>query len=266
MPWRFGGVIILGLLFNQAWSFEVSCTKSLKAQTLKLVENYQKGHCRDFERLLACAPENPQLKNNLAVCLFEKGQFKKAEQTLIAALADSPQGQIFQNLTRLQTYLAQKNYAALGLNVPVEEPRLDLLAPGKQQSAHKKTGVKNSCPAKPSAQDFAQVKALFKAWRQAWQKQDALKFLSFYSNRFIPNNGKKPDQWRRYKARVIRSAQFIRVKVEKPLWLGLSEGVIRVRFRQSFENEIFSDQVTKVLTWVKENNHWKIIAEDVLRQ
>ncbi len=99
------------------------------------------------------------------------------------------------------------------------------------------------------------------AWAAAWSDQRVDDYLASYSPDFEPPGGSARPAWESQRRERLRRPSFIRVVVEGPEVEALGPERARVRFRQSYESESFSDRVDKALDLALEDGRWRIVAE-----
>jgi hypothetical protein len=127
-----------------------------------------------------------------------------------------------------------------------------------------------SGPAEPALITFHEqdlVQAVL-AWARAWSARDIGQYLTFYSQRFSPeNNQVSYPQW----------ADNRRVRLETPDWITVDitdieisgpheSGDVTARFRQNYLTNSYQDQTLKELIFTRENNNWLILRETSIKQ
>ncbi len=98
-------------------------------------------------------------------------------------------------------------------------------------------------------------------WAASWSEQRVEDYLDAYSADFVPPQGMSRPDWEAQRRQRLLRPSFIRVGVEAPEVEALGPERTRVRFRQSYESEGFSDRVEKVLELGYEDGRWRIVAE-----
>jgi len=112
-----------------------------------------------------------------------------------------------------------------------------------------------------------QLQNFVNSWKQAWEKIDTDKFLSFYSTDFINDEGMNYQSFKKQKERVNKTKKFIIIMVEK---MGIfipqkyGEEIAIIRFNQYYHSNNYSSQGKKLLYLKKEKEGWKIIGESSL--
>lgn len=115
----------------------------------------------------------------------------------------------------------------------------------------------------PVEPDSDAVLAAVEAWAAAWSSQDAERYLSFYSARFVPEGGLSRRDWEQQRGERLERPRFIRVLVESPRVVSLGRETARVSFLQTYASDRFSDRVRKTLDLVLEGGEWRIERERV---
>jgi tetratricopeptide (TPR) repeat protein len=104
------------------------------------------------------------------------------------------------------------------------------------------------------------VKETLGAWAKAWSSQDVDAYLATYATAFRPEGGISRATWEAQRRDRVTRPKHIRVDVVKPQMSALGDGRVRVIFRQEYESDSFSDNVTKVLE-LRDEGGWKILRE-----
>ncbi len=112
----------------------------------------------------------------------------------------------------------------------------------------------------PVRADRAAVEITLKSWARAWSRQQVGRYLSFYSNRFRPNNGLSRKQWKQQRKLRITAKKKIHVELSD-LTTSVNGGTATVSFRQTYHSDTFSDVVRKKLILERGAEGWKILRE-----
>jgi hypothetical protein len=104
------------------------------------------------------------------------------------------------------------------------------------------------------------VKETLSAWASAWSAQNVDEYLATYATAFRPEGGISRATWEAQRRDRVTRPKHIRVGVVKPQMSALGDGRVRVIFRQEYESDSFSDNVTKVLE-LRDEGGWKILRE-----
>lgn len=106
----------------------------------------------------------------------------------------------------------------------------------------------------------AAVSDTLSAWAKSWSTKDVDGYLAFYSAEFRPEGGVQRSTWEAQRRDRIKRPARIKVAVINPQVTTLGDGVVRVFFRQEYESDSFSDQVSKVIE-LRDENGWKVVRE-----
>ena len=113
-----------------------------------------------------------------------------------------------------------------------------------------------------------QILSLFlKNWKPAWESRDTAKYLSYYSQDFVSNDGKDYSKFKEYKYRVNQSKRFIQLQIEqKSIFLSQKDGgqIAIVRMDQDYRSDNFKSYSRKILYLKEKQGKWEIIGEVTL--
>lgn len=115
-----------------------------------------------------------------------------------------------------------------------------------------------SAPAAPSAAQA--IEPLVKSWAAAWSAKDVVRYKSFYSSAFKPDNGTREAWMATREKRVTRPGE-IAVEVDKLNVRSVSASTAEATFVQHYRSKGFNDAMNKTLQYQLENGQWKIIRE-----
>lgn len=232
-------------------------------------------------------PQLPEPYNNLAVLYAQQGDYEKARDALEAALATHPSyATAHENLGDIYAALAGAAYnRALMLDQGNQTARSKLsfinrlsenASPGPGLSATTPAAAPAPpaaaiAPASPArapvdetdvvdATTSAAVRAALDAWARAWSGKDVDAYLATYAADFRPEGGVSRSTWESQRRDRITRPSKIRVGVINPRFAAMGDGRVRVSFRQEYESDNFSDQVTKVVE-LRNDDGWKILRE-----
>lgn len=240
---------------------------------------------RAFAELTRDYPQLPEPYNNLAVLYAQKGEYEKARDALEAALATHPSyATAHENLGDIYAALASAAYnraLALDEGNTVVRRKLRLMeqidslpedmgpgtpppaAPPAREPAPPATAEPAPKPVPPvfSEADRRAVLAAVDAWARAWSAQDVDAYLATYADDFVPDGGMSRSAWAELRRQRLTAPSFIRVQVLDPEVEPLGPDRVRVRFRQVYESDTYSDRVTKVLELRRDATGWRIVRE-----
>ncbi len=97
-------------------------------------------------------------------------------------------------------------------------------------------------------------------WRQAWEKQDIEKYMSFYANDFKAP-GFNRDSWKAHKANLKTKYEFIKVGLSQPYIVQHNEQLL-VKTLQRYESDKHVDYGVKTIYAVKAGGSFQIIREE----
>lgn len=113
------------------------------------------------------------------------------------------------------------------------------------------------------------VKKFILSWKEAWERKDLNKFISFYSKHFTWKGGGLKE-WKAYKRRTILSKKFIKVDISNLSILAFSKmgdenpRYYLVEFYQRYESDSYSDEGVKRMYVVREDGKLKILSEEFI--
>ena len=101
------------------------------------------------------------------------------------------------------------------------------------------------------------------AWRRAWESKDIKKYLSFYSQNFINNDGMNYKTFKSHKEKVNKSKRYIHVDVSdlSIFSVGQPNSFAVARFNQKYRSDNFAVDATKLFYLQKGTGGWKIAGE-----
>lgn len=117
----------------------------------------------------------------------------------------------------------------------------------------------------PAQPDFDQAAETVRAWAKAWSNQQVDKYLDFYSSRFLPADGLGRNAWAGQRRERIKRPSFITVSLDGVIAEKVGDQTVRVRFRQTYSSDTFSDVVDKTMELTWDEDQWRILSERVDR-
>ena len=102
-------------------------------------------------------------------------------------------------------------------------------------------------------------------WVAAWSSKDFARYRAFYSQRFTPEDGRTLEQWAGERAMRLGKPGDIVIGISDLIMSSVDPDKATTEFRQTYTSSNYRDVVTKRLEWVREDNHWKIAREQVLK-
>lgn len=234
-------------------------------------------------------PQLPEPYNNLAVLYAQQGDYEKARDALEAALATHPSyATAHENLGDIYAALAGAAYnRALMLDQGNQTVRNKLSFVNKLSEGANapRTSSSTAVAAAPAvvappavaaapaaaapvtasdevdAGTTGQVKDALTVWAKTWSSKDVDGYLATYASDFRPEGGISRATWEAQRRDRVARPKRIRVGVVNPRLSSLGDGRVRVTFKQEYESDSFSDNVTKVLELRQEGGGWKILRE-----
>jgi hypothetical protein len=247
-----------------------------------------------FEALTKDHPNWPEPYNNLAVLYADKGDEKKAEQALLAAMATHPSyALVHKNLEALYASMAGRAYrkALKDDSAGPEPPKLRLAdrvgaatltasaagvpvamagqPPKPEPKPPVKIAAANSAPAAPQAarpetagEARRAVLSTVSSWREAWSSQDVDRYLSFYGHHFDPGRGMSRANWAAIRRKRVAAPEFIQLQIQNPSVSFEAADRASVRFVQIYSSNTFDGQTIKTLRLSRGSDGWKIVGEE----
>jgi murein L,D-transpeptidase YafK len=105
----------------------------------------------------------------------------------------------------------------------------------------------------------ARLKSLVMDWLRAWRDSRLERYMSFYGKDFV-GQGKDWHQWRAYKKRLSDRYSTIDIQIDD-LQILRQNGVVLVRFTQTYQADAFFSHGVKRLYLLKKSPEWKINYE-----
>ncbi|MBF0399488.1 MAG: TolC family protein [Magnetococcales bacterium] len=115
-------------------------------------------------------------------------------------------------------------------------------------------------PAPPVRLEEA-VRTMVKEWADAWARQDAQSFLTFYSEQFLPENGWNRTQWMEAYTTLLNPATRVQVNLAEVAIEVASDSQATAFVRIVFNTANERWEKRKTLQLRKEEKYWRIVAE-----
>ena len=121
----------------------------------------------------------------------------------------------------------------------------------------------------PSAIKVSDIKSFIYAWKEAWEKRDIKKFISFYSEKFRWRGG-GIRSWERYKRRTILGKKYINVRIKDLTIIAFNrydkQDVLYyvAEFYQIYRSNSYNDEGIKRLYIANDKGKLKIISEEFI--
>lgn len=271
---------------------------------LKLNNQQPKEAIDIYIKLIKEQPKNLVARNNLAAIYASQGKLLEAERMILAGIKQNPEfSALYSSLLTIKSqHAALALQLALDPNKP-RNPRTQLMAihtfngnniqapvyepPTAQTSTPSKTGLLVASPTKPAAAPIPEVNtvktptveaaisqrpsvedeqllAFAQDWAQAWSSGDAERYLSYYSERFVPESKSSFTTWAAQRRQRITPDQGIQVQIEEAQVVARTHESAEIRFRQWYQSKTLKARSNKSLTLSWQDSQWKIVRERVV--
>ncbi|MFO8156518.1 MAG: L,D-transpeptidase Cds6 family protein [Pseudomonadota bacterium] len=242
-----------------------------------------------LEALLEDHPDLPAVYNNLARLYAGEGRMEKARDLLEAGLATSETyARLYQNLSTIYVEMARQSYAQAlqleGENGPAAElnevarletvngsaSRVGMVATADDSESESVATPRRDEKSTAAITDFemseeerAAVEAL-KRWARAWTAQDVDGYLGYYTDEYSPD-GMGRGAWREQRDRRLSAPDWIEVELRGARAYRMRADEIVVVVEQDYTSNTYSSLTLKSFTMVRENEGWRIAAEESIR-
>jgi len=214
--------------------------------------------------------ESMNLRKALEDQRLTDARFKTAQETLASKLA-STRKQISSFQTAMEAY---QKASRLPLRREAKTGRVLVESPDEQTAKAAETekvilaplsSAKSLVPDGFSRQtpNFEGIDDFVRSWARAWEGKDVEAYLSHYSGIFRPTSGISLTMWIKQRQKRISKPAFITIGI-RTIKKQMTDGShARVRFSQTYQSDIYTDQVVKTfdLHWMK--NRWEIVRETI---
>lgn len=106
--------------------------------------------------------------------------------------------------------------------------------------------------------------AFVKNWAAGWSSGNAEHYLSFYSERFVPETKIAFTTWAEQRRQRITPEQGIQVQIEDTQILSSSPQLAELTFRQFYVSNTLKARSTKQLSLEQTNGQWAVVRERVI--
>ena len=251
-----------------------------------------------IERLEALVEEYPELPgpyNNLARLYASEGRMEEARDLLEAGLATSDTyAKLYQNLSTIYVEMARQSYVQAlqlegeeGPNTELTElarlERVEEAVPGAgmvaaaneneqasepEPSEPEPAAREAGQPAEFSASDMSEEERAavetLKRWARTWSAQDVDGYLGYYTSDYSPS-GMGRNAWRSQRDQRLSAPEWIEVELDGVRAYKMRPDEIIVVAEQDYTSNTYSSLTLKSFTMVRENNGWRIAAEETIR-
>jgi ketosteroid isomerase-like protein len=146
---------------------------------------------------------------------------------------------------------------------PAPSPGPEATPPPMSPPEHPLAPAVPGTTAETARPDQPAVLAVVELWAAAWSSRDVAAYLACYSGDFRPASDASRRAWEGQRRARILGARQIEIVLSDLQVSWLEAGDVRVRFRQTYKSERFSDTTSKVLVLRKETDGWRIVTEEV---
>ncbi len=279
-------------LINAGLKKDGTNRKLLLAKGFSLIKLNQLDDAAYYYTLLRKVfPDEPEPVNNLAMVYRLQKEYAKAITTFSETIRDFPDyTRAYGNLGDTYIEIAQTQYQrgfSVTGNVLLQQKALlsrefDQLAnravtANTQQLEQRSTApppppivkaapVVTPPPVKkvdPTVQYRQEIVEALTAWVDDWMSLDATRYLSHYSQQFVPEKNYSQEEWIGRKRNVFSRAGYIKVYLTDVEINFASDDInsASVKFKQLYASEIYNASSIKQLQLTKSPTGWLIIKE-----
>jgi tetratricopeptide (TPR) repeat protein len=271
---------------------------------LKLNNQQSKDAINIYIKLVKEQPKNLVARNNLASIYASQGKLVEAERLILTGIKLHPEfATLYSSLMTIKSQRAASalqlaldpnqprsartllaaihSFNGNNIQAPVYEPTTNqsstpskpgLIAnpsdkstapPSPEVSTVNQPAVELAKTPTPSVED-EQLLAFAQNWAQAWSSGDAERYLSYYSEAFIPESKSSFTVWANQRRQRITPNQGIQVQIEEVQVLTRTHENAEIRFRQWYQSKTLKARSNKSLTLTWQNDQWKIVRERIV--
>ena len=148
------------------------------------------------------------------------------------------------------------------LEEPIEEPAADVLYPVE--------GSENEAPVEALFDERVmilnddvkqQLTETVDLWESAWSDKNVPQYLSNYSDDFKVPGKLTRNSWEALRRSRLTRPQYINLDIVYEKFEIVETNVADVFFKQTYQSNLYSDVIEKVLRLRKEDQVWKILVE-----
>ena len=104
------------------------------------------------------------------------------------------------------------------------------------------------------------IRIRVESWADAWSTRDLDRYLSYYSNEFVPRYNLTLDQWKKHQHALWRWRKLIVVELSD-VSIDVSGNDAIVKFTQYYKSKTFENTIGKTLELKQKNGSWYITRE-----
>ena len=223
---------------------EVMYSLTLKDEQLAKLEKTEKA-------LASLSNTNKDLKDRLLRTEESLGQLNSS-----LVLKDEQLAKLDQGFNATATNALKKENNDLKDKVKEREILLDEL---KKSVAAKE---ENENTNKLSEQKKA-IELAINQWASAWSSKDVEGYISSYADDFKPSRGLSKNKWEKQRRERLANPAFIKITLVN-LNIEINDnGFAKIRFKQEYKSDTYSDEVEKEITVMMFKDKWLITRERV---
>ncbi|MFL2555722.1 MAG: hypothetical protein ACJ0Q4_02570, partial [Gammaproteobacteria bacterium] len=100
-------------------------------------------------------------------------------------------------------------------------------------------------------------------WASAWSSKDVEGYISSYADDFKPSRGLSKNKWEKQRRERLANPAFIKITLVN-LNIEINDnGFAKIRFKQEYKSDTYSDEVEKEITVMMFKDKWLITRERV---
>ncbi len=221
-----------------------------------------------YRQLIDLLPDEPEPMNNLGVVYQLQRRYPEAIRQLNSTIERFPDFvRAYENLGDTYVRIAAIQYdaglrrmptdASLSAKSDLSQNFYRLARDQRRDTTDGTQEPQQSAEANPEG-DIAQF---LRSWVAAWSSRDVDAYLAHYSEDFDPAEGLSLAQWKDRKSRIIRAAEYIKLRVEDIEVTERNEDQINLAFNQSYESNPYQSNSRKTMRLNRENGAWRIAQE-----
>ncbi len=117
---------------------------------------------------------------------------------------------------------------------------------------------------KPAAAPLETVQQALAGWSAAWSSKDFPRYRSYYAKTFAPEDGQTVERWAAARAARLAKPGAITLGISDLKLTNETADRVTTEFKQSYASSNYRDETQKRIDWVREDDRWKILREQVL--
>lgn len=109
------------------------------------------------------------------------------------------------------------------------------------------------------------LRSLIQSWAKAWSDKNFERYAAHYAASFKPEDGLIYNEWRAQRADRLAKPGEIEVTIDN-LKIDTRSSQPRIQFDQSYRSANYRDKTLKEMTFIQDNERWKIASETTIRK